>query len=113
MPKNSISNFTCPFLFLIREKERVTDTVNTLKITWDKSNKVAQLCPRMFVGLVQGSVISVDTVWFARFGKWHTVIMMDFSFETLGNSRKGGVRGPKPTSPQRISTPRSLETEGR
>lgn len=34
------------------------------------------------------------------FGKWYIVIMMDFSFEKLGNSRKEGVRGPKPTSPR-------------
>lgn len=34
--------------------------------------------------------------------------MMDFSFEKLGNGGKGEVRGPTPTSPRLISTPRSL-----
>lgn len=43
---------------------------------------------------------------------WHPVIMMDFSFEKLENSRKGGV-GLQPTSPQLISTQRSLLAEGK
>ena len=34
--------------------------------------------------------------------------MMDFSFEKLGNSGKGEVRGPTPTTPRLISIPRSL-----
>lgn len=62
-----------------------------------KVNKATSLCPQDICGLQRGSVISVNSVWL-RVGKWHVVIMMDFSFKKLWGSLRVGVRGPKPSS---------------
>lgn len=90
MPKNNISNSN--LLIFNWGKGRVADIVHTFKRK-KKDKRKHPHCPGIFVGW-SGVSDQCSLYGLLRFGKWHTVIMMDFSFEKLGTAVKNGSGDP-------------------